>query len=389
MWLLAESVKRAVEQATHHGAVPSLEQQVEYEARYGYEEGSSPRILNIEGTNAGIDIHGVITKAPSLMATLFGGGNVTYPEIIKALAEADANDAVERITLNVDSPGGHVDGLFDAIAALETTKKPITAVVTNQASSAAYALVSQAGRIEASNRATRVGSVGVVASFSVYEDEVDITSTKAPKKRPDVSTKEGRDMVREELDALHELFVEAIATGRDTTPEKVNADFGQGAVLLADEALKRGMIDAIAKPSLRVVKSSQSTNTAVTGGDNNPEIGLMDLAQLKALHPDVYQAAVNQGIEKERERVAAHLTMGEAANAIDVAVKAIQSGDEYTAKYMAQYNAAALRSRDQQNRDDDEQAAASAASSAAAQAPDAEGDEVLRLVESRLGITEE
>ena len=57
------------------------------------------------------------------------------------------------------------------------------------------------------------------------------------------------------VDGLDELFAEAIADGRGTTIEKVNADFGQGATLLADEAVKRGMIDSIAGSPLQSVKT--------------------------------------------------------------------------------------------------------------------------------------
>jgi len=385
MWLLAAAVRQAIEQAQRDGVMPTVEQQAQYEARYGYETGSTPRILTIAGDTAEINVSGVITKAPSFIAMLFGGGNVTYPEIVAALAEADKDPDVKHAVMRIDSPGGHFDGLFDAIAAMESFSKPLKAIVHNQAASAAYALASQADEIVAANRAARVGSIGVVASFTTYEGDVDITSTKAPKKRPDVRTDEGKKMVQEELDALHELFVDSIAAGRDTTPDKVNAEFGQGATLLAEEALKRGMIDAIAETPLRVVKSTKSTTTARSGGDN-PETGPMDLKTLQAQHPDVYEAAVQQGVTQERDRVSAHLEMGEAANALDIAVKAIKDGENYTAKHMASYNAAALRSRDQQNRQDDDTAAAAADGANSDEDGKDAADLVCSAVEAKLGI---
>ena len=73
-------------------------------------------------------------------------------------------------------------------------------------------------------------------------------------------------MVREELDAMHKIFVDSIAEGRSVTTEKVNAEFGQGGTLLAGEALKRGMIDAVAEPTLKVVESTKTT-TARSGGN--------------------------------------------------------------------------------------------------------------------------
>lgn len=387
MWLLAAAVRQAIDRAYDSGVVPTADQQVEYEARYGLEDGPAhARILSIAGDVAEIAVEGVITKAPSFLAMLFGGGNVTYPEIIAALAEADSNPNVARAELRIDSPGGHIDGLFDAVAAIQSFSKPIRAVVHNQAASAAYALASQADELIANNRAARVGSIGIVATFGVDDDIVEVTSTEAPNKRPDPRTDEGAAVIREELDAMHALFVEAIASGRDTTPEKINAEYGQGAVLLADDALQRGMIDSIAGAPLRVVRSANSKTTARNGGEQ-PEIGPMDLKTLQAQHPDVYAAAMQDGITQERDRVSAHLTMGEASGDMETALDAINSGDAMTNSLQAKYMAAGLNRRDQANRQDDDQAAAAAANGAQASADEDDGGQVLALVETGLGIT--
>jgi len=327
MWLLAAEIKKVMESAQANGCVPTAEQQASYEARFNTaSEGDNPRILNIAGDVAQINVSGVITKSPSFMAMLFGGGNVTYPEIVAAFASAEQNPEVSRIEMRVDSGGGHFEGLFDAIGAMQSTTKPIKAVVSNLAASAAYALVSQADEITAVNKAARFGSIGVVATFSTDASEVQITSTNAPNKRPDVNTPEGVAAVREELDAMHDLFVETIASGRSTTTDKINAEYGQGATMLADAALKRGMIDSIAGAPLRIVKSK--TTTAAASG-TTPEIGPMkNVQELKASHPDVYMAAVQDGIEQERERVSAHLNLGQGSGLIDDAVKACVSGDK-------------------------------------------------------------
>lgn len=385
MWLLAAFVKQAIEQAYRNGVLPTAEQQVDYEARYGDYKGDASRVLAVAGDVAEITVSGVITNRPSLMAMLFGGGNVTYPEIIKALAEAQADPAVKRAEMKIDSPGGSIDGLFDTIAAMQGFNKPLKAVVHNQAASAAYSMAAQADEIVAANRATRFGSIGIVASFMVEEGRVDVTSTEAPKKRPDVSTESGQAMVREELDALHEVFVDSIATGRGTTVEKINAEYGQGAVLLAGEALKRGMIDSIAEAPLRAVPSSTSTTTARSGG-GNPENGPMNLNELKAQHPDVYAAAVKEGADQERDRVSAHLTMGEASGDMKTAIKAVSEGTGMTQSLQAQYLAAGMNRTDQANRQDDDTAAAGADGAASGGDGDDAADLVTSAVEASLGI---
>lgn len=384
MWLLESSVRQAIEDARKSGLNPTAEQQTEYEARItAASTGDASRLLTVAGNSAQISVEGVITNKPSFLAMLFGGGNTTYPDLISALAEADANDSVEKITLMIDSPGGNFDGLFDALAAIQATSKPVEAVISNLGASAAYAIASQADRIVATNVSARIGSVGVVATFQVDEDEVSITSTEAPNKRPDVTTEEGRAIVREELDALHGIFVDAIASGRGTTVEKINAEFGQGATLLAGDALKRGMIDAIQAPALKAVKSTQST-TAKSG--KQPETGKMDLKELQAQHPDVYAAAVQTGVDKERDRVTAHLTMGEASGDTETAFSAIKDGEDMTATLQAKYMAAGMNRSDVNNRQDDDDQASGADGAQASDSQGDAGDSVASLVEAKLGM---
>jgi len=386
LWLLEAGTLKIMAQAFRAGFRPSAEQQARFEARFGSDEASmgESRILTIAGDNAEISIKGVITKTPNFMAMLFGGGNTTYAEIISAIALAEQDENVSNTTLDIDSPGGEFDGLFDALAAIQGAKKPTKAVITGLGTSAAFAIASQADEIVASNVASRIGSVGVAASFDVDENEVTITSSEAPKKRPDVTTEEGKAMVREELDAMHDIFVEAIAAGRGTTVEKVNAEFGQGGTLLANEALKRGMIDSVAKTSLKVVKSTKQT-TANSG--NQPEANKMDLQILKAQHPETFAAAVQQGTDLERDRVTAHLIMGESSGAMKTACSAIKEGSAMTATLQATYMTAGRNLSDVGNRQDDDDAAAAAAANISAS--DDLGDpaeDVASLVEAKLGI---
>jgi len=369
-----------MQQAQKAGVVPSAEQQLEFEARSGSDGAAGDRILTIAGDNAEIAITGVITKRPSFMAMLFGGGNTTYPDIVSAIATAQANPDVTNITYAIDSPGGSFDGLFDALAAMQSVTKPTKAVIGGVGASAAFALASQADTVIASSIASRVGSVGVVVDMYVDDREVSITSTNAPRKRPDVSTKEGVAMVVEELDALHDIFVDAIATGRGTTPATVNKDFGQGGTVLATDAVKRGMIDAVAGTPLKVVKTTKTTKT---------EASKMDLTQLKAQHPETFAAAVQQGTTEERDRVQAHLLMGESSGDMKTASAAIKDGSAMTAVLQATYMTAGMNRSDVAARQaDDISATAGDKATAQEDAADQAGAEVLRIVQAKLGIEE-
>lgn len=194
---------------------------------------------------AHIAIKGMLLEAPDPILSLFGVEHSAYSVIKTQLAAALADDEVETIAFHVDSPGGMVAGMFEAGEEIAAAGKPTIAIVDGTSASAAYFLSSQADAVQATHRANRFGSVGVAVDVYVSEDVVGIASSDAPNKRPDVTTEEGRAVVRAELDQMHALFAEKIAAGRSVSVEKVNADFGQGGLLLADLALAAGMIDTI------------------------------------------------------------------------------------------------------------------------------------------------
>jgi ClpP class serine protease len=274
-----------------------------------------------------------------------------------------------------------VSGLFDAIDALQAFSKPLQGVVGGQAASAAYGLISQCDEIVASGRASAVGSIGTKIEAYVEPGVVTITSTDAPNKAPDISTPEGVAAVRAELDAYHNLFAEAIAQGRGTTVATVNTDFGRGGVMLADAALKAGMIDSVA-PRVQGVLKSPTTKTKKPKAEST-----MDLQKLKAEHLAVYALAVAEGVAQERDRVTAHLIGGQASGLLTEAIKACEEGTAYSTSASAKYMMAAANRRDGDNRTADDAAAAAALEKATKAAPGAETEAqlVLKGVLAHLG----
>jgi ClpP class serine protease len=294
--------------------------------------------MQVVGRTAVIPVEGVLTERPDWFAAYFGGGNTTYADLRQAIAEANGSPEIDSITMAFGySPGGSVTGLFSAMDAVRDSGKPVTATVKGGAMSGAFGLASQAGSIMAADRGTQFGSVGVAMDTLVWDGdlkEVSIASTEAPKKRPDLLTDEGKAVVREELDAIHDVFVESIAEGRGTTAKKVNANFGQGAMVLAEQALKAGMIDAIG-----VEQPAQQQTATVAAAKK--EVRSMDLQKLKTEYPAVYDAAVAVGRDTERDRVCAHLKMGAESGDMETAVTAITDGSDMTMTLTATYMSAA------------------------------------------------
>lgn len=383
MWLLAEETLLAMRRAERAGLMPSAEKQAEHEARItaAARDGLPPN-MSITGDTAEIRVEGVLTKRPSLWALFFGGGNTAYADIIGALSLASNDSRIASVVFTVDSPGGHVDGLFDAIGTIQGFTKPMRVRASN-AQSAAFAIAAAAGKIEANSVASTFGSIGVAVDYTFWSDmeQVSVTNTDSPDKRPDPRTPEGKTVIVRHLDAINELFVDAIATGRKVPVQTVKSNYGRGATLLAAEAQRLGMIDTIAnaRPALRVVRGD-----APAGGGQEEKP--MDLKTLKAQHPDLCEALVKEGIAQERDRVGAHLTFGEQAGeeGLKVAFAAIRNGDVLTQTLQAQYMTAALNRRDRSLRQTETDEAGAAADGAQPQPTNGDAQDMGDVVAHRL-----
>lgn len=301
---------------------------------------------------ATITIRGVMTETPDWFAQYFGGGNVTYPQIISALREADADPRVKTVDIDLQSPGGSVAGSYEAFTALRDMSKPTRVLSGGSVASAAYMLAAQADTIVATSPMAMFGSVGVVVDAYLSDSVVSVTSTNAPDKRPDLKTEAGRATLRSNLDDIHDVMIKMVADGRGTTSETVNQNFGRGGMMLASKALESGMIDEV------------KTELAPTRGgkiEATKQESTMDLKTLKASHPETYIAAVNEGKEagktQERERAAAHITMGEACGDMTIAMKNISEGAEMSANVNAAYMAASMKRNMQADRQDEAPAA--------------------------------
>jgi signal peptide peptidase SppA len=116
-----------------------------------------------------ISVVGTLVSRSGYLAA--ASGLLSYQDIGEAIAAAFGDPNVRGILLEIDSPGGEVGGLFDLverICALKAeTGKPVWAVASESALSAAYAIASVADRLYVT-RTAEVGSIGVVA---VHIDE--------------------------------------------------------------------------------------------------------------------------------------------------------------------------------------------------------------------------
>jgi signal peptide peptidase SppA len=223
----------------------------------------------VEGGVAVIDITGVITPRASFLNMLLGGTDV--PSIQRELNDALADSSISKIVLNIDSPGGAVTGISELADQVYKARsiKPIEAFVPGMAASAAYWIASATSRITIADTAS-VGSIGVVGT--VIDDRVrqgiqgitfhEIVSSNAPRKRPDPLTPEGRGVLQNNIDSVASVFTAKVAHYRGVSEKTVNADFGQGGIVIGATAVRAGLADAIG--GFENVLGSTGTSTAAS-----------------------------------------------------------------------------------------------------------------------------
>lgn len=224
-----------------------------------------------------IPVNGPLFPRANLFDQVSGATSV---EILALdLQQAAENPDVRAVVLNFDSPGGHVTMINEFAAQIKEFEKPVWAYVTGAAASGSYWLASATDKI-VMDRTAIVGSIGVKTAYQKSEEEeIEILSSNAPDKSPDPETDSGRAVIVSLLDDLESVFIETVMTNRGMSREQVIA--ARGGVMVGTKAVEAGFADEIG--SLEgVIKQLK---------EENP----MDLETLQADHPEVFQAAVDQG----------------------------------------------------------------------------------------------
>lgn len=174
---------------------------------------------------------------------------MSLEKMCRDFAMAYADPAVNAIVLNSDTPGGDVRGLGDSAdfmhALTQKGKKPFLSFASGYMCSAGYYLGATAHKI-ISSKSGQVGSIGCVMKVSQKDDgTLDIVSSISPKKRPDMKTEDGLDVIRQKVNDLGEQFASDVARYKGVTLDKVLNDYGQGDYMFGPRAKAQGLVDGI------------------------------------------------------------------------------------------------------------------------------------------------
>ena len=247
--------------------------------------------VTMRGQTAVLEITGPIFRYANVMTALSGATSVEMAAI--AFNEAVTNSRVEQIVLQVNSPGGEVDGINSFADQIRegARQKPVIAFVDGTGASAAYWLSSAATRIVADESAL-IGSIGVVASItdrSAAQERQGVRtyrfiSSQSPRKQLAPDSEAGRGELQAMVDAMADLFIQKVAAFRGVTSEKVQSDFGRGSLMTAAQARDAGMIDSISgfEPFMASFNRPATQMFFAATAATSKEVSNMDPATLPA-----------------------------------------------------------------------------------------------------------
>lgn len=211
-----------------------------------------------DGCNAyGLNIHGaVVTYHPN--EVFDGDGNLiadetSADEIKHFVDEANKNENIKAIIVEIDSYGGSPVGGEEMMLAFKNSQKPVVAFIRDIGASASYLASTGAQKIFAS-RFSDVGSIGVTYSYLDYSEKnrqegirfIELNSGKFKDTgNPDKAlTQEEIALYQRDIKITRDYFIQMVAENRKLSIAEVSK-LADGSTLMGNDAIKAGLIDEI------------------------------------------------------------------------------------------------------------------------------------------------
>lgn len=261
-----------------------------------------------------IPVTGPLFRYANLFTMISGASS--YELIARDFTTALENPQIKGIILDIDSPGGEVNGVSELsnMVFAARGKKPVVAYASGDAASGAYWIASAADEIVVSETSA-LGSIGVVGMYQGKSgksaEAVEIVSSQSPHKRLDPTTDDGRSRLQIRIDSMADVFIETIARNRNVSAENVQNHYGGGDVMIGAKAVSAGLADRVGSLEGLIAELSSPKKSPRTEGffnaQNQPpstqEKKPMDIETLKKDHPDLVATLTREGASAEKKRL--------------------------------------------------------------------------------------
>jgi len=208
----------------------------------------------LAGGVALIPVHGVIAKRMNLFSRFSGG---TSAELIARDFQAALDDPeVRAILLDVDSPGGTVDGTEALAKRIFAARdiKPVVTFANGLMASAAY-WIGSAGKIIITEETGEAGSIGVIQAHYDYSEAdkqagvkrsyIYAGKYKTAGNDAEPLSPESREYLQSGVDYVYSLFVDTVSRHRGTTIAEA-LSMAEGRIFIGEQARAAGLVDMIA-----------------------------------------------------------------------------------------------------------------------------------------------
>ena len=270
-------------------------------------------------------VDGVMAKKMNMFSQISGG--VSTQIATRNLQQAAADPAVHSIIQVYDTPGGTVDGTAAFASAIRQVgaQKPVIALADGLMASAGVWAGSAASRIYINDATTQVGSIGVVsqhvdlsgrdAQAGIKRTEIFAGKYKRIASDTGPLTEPGRQTMQNSVDYTYSLFVQAVATYKGVSVEKVLADMADGRMFQGEQAIAAGLVDGIATLDQLIVQLNQDRTRGATvrragSAQQKPTSPVfkgkaMTPEQLATEYPEAVASIRADSASAERERIQA------------------------------------------------------------------------------------
>lgn len=199
-----------------------------------------------------LPLFGTIFPRANLMTDMSGATSAerfgaTFSQLVQ-------DPEINAIVLDVDSPGGQVDGIEELSKKIFDARgqKPIVAVANHTMASAAYWIGTAADEVVI----TPSGEVGSIGVFAVHKDisggleqagiKVSLISEgkyKVEGNPYEPLAEEARAAIHVRVSDYYDAFINSVARNRGIEPADVRNGFGEGRMVGARQAVELGMAD--------------------------------------------------------------------------------------------------------------------------------------------------
>ncbi len=286
------NIENKIDHKVFHGNQDDMSNQI-----FGFDRLEGTRLTSVKDGIAIISVFGPIFTRADLFSQISGA--TSFETLTREFKQVLQDSDIDQIILNIDSPGGSVagNGEFADLIFESRKSKSITAYISGYGASAAYYVASAASQI-VMHESSSVGSIGTVM---IYDDDsekkskqglksIEIVSSVSPKKRLTPASPEGKKEYQKFVDQHGMQFAEAVARNRGTAIENVLENFGQGSMVIGENAVSAGMADQVSSLDNLISSLTKTTQSSKGGIFMSTLLNKATVENLKAENPSLYDA---------------------------------------------------------------------------------------------------